>query len=344
MTLTELSYYFRKFLPYLILFFLIFLITFYSIKLVLVYLDSNKTPTIYLDKSLGNISPPEIPQSTTSAGFKFTLDTIEGAPVTTATETAKVFFLPQFNPRFGYSEKIYLIAKSFGFNTEVVKHKLVDKLATFTDEEKTLNVDISNFNFKFDRKINNEFFTSSSLTIPSQTEIENKAINFLKKIGRYPDELGKGTTEIIYLKYNPGNQNFVNVKKRDQAQLVEIDFRRPDIGIYKTVTPRFFTSQNYVIMVFEGSDYTVIKSQIAFFEKSEEQVGVYPIKTGEEAWSELNNGKGMVVAGTEGQKNIIIKKMKFGYFDPDIYQNYFQPVYVFLDDENFAAYVPAVKE
>lgn len=309
----------------------------------MVYLDSNKNPTIYLDKSLGNISPPEIPQSTSSAGLKFTLDTIEGVPIT-ATETAKVFFLPQLNPRFGYSEKIYLIAKSFGFDTTVTKHKLVDKLATFTDGNKTLNIDISNFNFKFNRTVNNELFASSSGTIPSQTEIQNKAVDFLKKIGRYPDELGKGTTKIIYLKYNPGNQNFVNVDSRNQAQLVEVDFYRPDIDSFSIVTPKFFNSQNYVIMFFDGGDYTVIKSQIAFFEKSNEQVGIYPVITGDQAWAKLNNGEGFVVAGTQGQKNIVIKSMKLGYFDSDIYQNYLQPVYVFLGEGDFAAYVPAVKD
>ncbi len=298
---------------------------------------------VYTNPIFGKISPPEIPQSTTSAGLRFTLDTIEGAPVT-ATETAKVFFLPQFNPRFGYSEKIYLIAKSFGFDTTVIKHKLVDKIASFIDEEKTLKIDIANFNFKFDRKVDSELFSSSQLTIPSKPEIENKAIDFLKKIGRYPDELGKGTTKIIYLKYNSGNENFINVEKRDLAQLVEVDFYRPNIDDFSIVTPKFFNSQNYVIMLFQGTDYQIIKSQIAFFEKSEEQVGVYPIKIGDQAWSELNNGKGMVVAGTEGQKNIVIKSMKLGYLDPDIYQNYLQPVYVFLGEGNFVGYVPAVKE
>ncbi|MDO9027689.1 MAG: hypothetical protein Q7U68_02355, partial [Candidatus Roizmanbacteria bacterium] len=146
------------------------------------------------------------------------------------------------------------------------------------------------------------------------------------------------------LKYNFGNQNFINVDSRSSAQLVEVDFYRPNIDDFSVVTPKFFNSQNYVIMLFEGSDYTVIKSQIAFFEKSDEQVGIYSIKTGDQAWSELNNGKGLVVAGTEGQKNIVIKSMKFGYFDPDIYQNYLQPVYVFLGEGNFVGYVPAVKE
>jgi hypothetical protein len=305
-------------------------------------LDSNKTTVVYTNPIFGKIGLPALENATSSAGLKFTLDTIQGAPVT-ATETAKVFFLPQFNPRFGYSEKIYLIAKSFGFDTTVIKHKLVDKIATFIDEEKTLKIDISNFNFKFDRKVDSELFSSSQLTIPSKPEIENKAIDFLKKIGRYPDELGKGTTNVIYLKYNPGNQNFVNVESRSNAQLVEVDFYRPNIDNFSIVTPRFLNSQNYVVMLFEGSDYTVIKSQIAFFEKSDEQVGIYPVKTGNQAWEELNNGQGLVVAGTQGQKNIIIKKMEFGYLDPDVYQNYLQPVYYFLGEGDFAAYVPAVQ-
>jgi len=344
MSLTELSYYFRKYLPYFVLFCLIFLIFFYSIKLTLIYIESNKTVTIYTNPIFGKVSLPEIPNSSSSAGFKFTLDTIEGQPVT-ATDTAKVYFIPKNNPRFGYSEKIYLIAKSFGFNTAIVKHQLVGKIATFTDEEKTLKIDISNFNFKFDRKVNNSLFSSSKLTIPMRTVIENKAIDFLKKIGRYPDELSKGTTNIIYLKYNPINQNFVNVEKSSRAQLVEIDFGRPDIDTFKVVTPKFFTSQNYVIMLFQGDEYQIIKSQIAFFEKSEEQdqIGTYMVKTGEEAWSELNNGQGLVVAGTQGQKNILIKDMKLRYFDPDIYQSYLQPVYVFLGEGDFAAYVQAVK-
>lgn len=99
MSLTELSYYFRKSLPYFILFCLIFLIFFYSIKLTLIYLDSNKDVITYTNPIFGKVSLPEIPKSSSSAGLKFTLDTIEGQPVT-ATDTAKVYFLPQYNPRF----------------------------------------------------------------------------------------------------------------------------------------------------------------------------------------------------------------------------------------------------
>ena len=80
-----------------------------------------------------------------------------------------------------------------------------------------------------------------------------------------------------------------------------------------------------------------------FFEKSEEQFGVYPLKSGQEAWQELTDDKGLIVAGTRGQKNITIKKMFIAYLDPSIYQPYLQPVYVFLGESDFVAYVPAVK-
>lgn len=34
--------------------------------------------------------------------------------------------------------------------------------------------------------------------------------------------------------------------------------------------------------------------------------------------------------------------MFLGYFDPDVYQEYLQPVYVFIGDDDFVSYVPAV--
>lgn len=320
------------------------MIFFYSIKLALIYLNSNQVSVTYTNPIFGKISPPVINDATSSAGLKFTLDTVEGTPVTT-TDSANVYFLPQVNPRFGYDTKINLVAKSFGFDTTVTPYKLNGRMATFTDGDKTLNVDISNFNFKFDRNVNDNLFASlsASLTIPPETQIQNQATSFLQTVGRYPDELAKGTTNIIYLKYNPGNQNFVNVNSPSNAQLVEIDFYRPNVDIYPVVSPKFFTSQNYVVMLFQGNDYLIIKSQIAFFEKSTSQVGTYFIKTGDQAWKELNSGQGLIVAGTAGQTNISIKSMKLEYLDPDVYQSYLQPVYVFLGSGNFAAYVQAVK-
>jgi len=341
MSLTEISYWLKKALPYIVLFFLGILIIFLIFKLVFIYIESNQPTEITTSPIFGKVDRPNIKISTSSAGLNFILDNIEGKPVT-ATDTAKVFFIPKPPTRFGYLEKIYLIAKNIGFDTERIKHKLIGTEASFLSSDKDLKIEISNFNFRYEAFIDPQQIASSSVTL-SNKEIENKAVDFLKSVNRYPDELARGTTNIIYLKYDPILKDFVNVKTKIEAQAVEVDFFRPSIDGTPIATPRFFTSPNYVIMIFEkNNEEKIIRSQIAFFEKSEEQYGIYPIITGDKAWEYLTSGQGIVIAGQEGIKDIRVKKMFLSYYDSDIYQSFLQPVYVFLGDNDFVGFVPAL--
>lgn len=347
MTLTELSYYSRKLLPFVLIFFIVFLTFFYMIKLLFVYLGGTKKMGIYTNTVFGKIKKPFVKDTSSSARFSFTLDTVEGEPVT-ATDSAKIFFLPPSAARFGYREKIYLMAKAFSFNTEFVKHKLVDKEGSFSDLNQSLSIDITNFNFTYKYKFEKKPDLFINATIPGKTVAENKAVDFLKMVGRYPDELAKGKLNTIFLNYNPQTDE-LNVSKRPQeANIVEVDLYRPDIdAVPQTipiVAPKYFTSQNYVVMVFQGKDYKILKSQIRFFEKSDEQVGVYPLKDGNLAWSQLKEGKGIVVQTPKNEGPIVVKKMFMGYLDPDVYQDYLAPVYVFLGENNFVSYVSAVKD
>jgi len=343
MSLTELSNYVRRAIPFVVLFGLVFLIIFYSFKLFFIYMDANKVQTLNINPTFGKIDYPKLTEATASAGFNFILDTVEGAPIV-ATSTANVYFQPDSPTRFGYREKILLIAKSLGFNTDQTSYKLNAREATFDDGSRKLIINIGNFNFTYASDIKTNTFVTGSISLPD-TDIQNKAIDFLKLVGRYPDELAQGTTNVIYLKYDSVSGNFVNVERLLDASAVEVDFYRPSVNDIQMATPKFFNSQNYVIMNFK-SDGTpnVIKSQIAFFEKSNEQFGIYPLKTGEQAWNQLKAGGGMVVAGREGVKDVTIKKMGLYYLDSDIYQTYLEPIYVFIGNNDFVAFVPAVSD
>jgi len=340
MTLTEVSYYSRRFAPVAILFFLIFLIFFYALKLLFIALQGPTREIVYTNPVFGNIKKPFVKEASSSGGLSFTLDTVEGQPVT-ASEAAKVYFLPASTTRFGYREKIYLIAKTLGFDTALIKHRLIDKGAVFADSRQKVSIDITNFNFSYQYNFENDPKVFENTIIPSQTEITNKSIDFLKNVGRYPDELAKGKTNIIYLTYDQKNRTFTPVERPQEANTIEIDFYRPDIDGFPIISPTYFNSQNYVIMVFYDGGMKVLRSQIKFFEKSEAQIGTYPLKAGDEAWSELKEGKGIMVTDAKNQIDISIKKMFLGYLDPSVYQDYLQPVYVFLG-ENFVAYIPAV--
>lgn len=350
MTLTEVSYYSRKFAPFAVLGIVFFLI-FYGI-LALIFTKVTRPPTTttktaspasVLDPVFGKISkivtsskidyPPDA---------SFILDTIEGKPVS-ATSSAKVFFLPPRAARFGYLQTSYLMAKTLGFDTTIIKHQLQATKALFEDSEKKAVIDITNFNFDYTYKYENipELFTNSIL--PTDNIITENAKQFLRAVNKYPDELARGNQEIIYMHFDPSINDFTVVNSAESANAVEVDFYRPDIDGLSVRPPRYFNSQNYVVMIYNNDNYKVIKSQIKFFEKNDTNYGVYPLKTGEEAYNELIKGKGLIVSSGQSTNSITVNKMLLVYFDPDIQQQYLQPVYVFVGASGFAVYVPAVK-
>lgn len=348
MTLTEISYYSRKYLPFFIIFCLFVIVFFYIIKLFFLYLQTQpQQKVIETHPVFGSIKRPVIKEGSTSASFQYVLDTIEGQPVT-ATETAKVFSLPPSYSRMKFLQQIYLMAKAVGFDTETVKHTLVGTDATFDDGKQKMTIDITNYNFVYEFNIKNldsEEFSISN-TLPSQRDIEDKAINFLIAVGRYPEELAQGKRNLVYMTYRADNNQLMPAPENQTTNMVEVDFYRPDItgspSDYPIVSPSYFNSQNYVMIAFGKDSFQVIKAQVKFFEKSSDQYGIYPLKSGDAAWEELKVNKGIIVSDTTGISTVNIKKMFLGYFDPDVYQEYLQPVYVFLGDNNFVGYVPAV--
>jgi len=341
MTLTELSYYTRKFIPLLIIGFLLILIFFYLVRLLILIYTPPPKPMISYNPIFQKIPLLKVNNSSSSSGINFILDTIEGKPKT-ATLAAKVFFIPEPISRLNYRPTIYFMAKKFGFDVEIVKYRLDGNLAIFSDDEKTLEIDIRNYNFFYDYKfINNQDIFDGAI-VPSKKEIENKAIDFLRELNRYPNELSRGKIKIIYFRYQKDFNAFSVVDNINDANVVEVDFFREEIDGYPVISSKFPNSQNFVLMVFYQDGYKVIRAQIKLFEKSEAEFGIYPIKTGDLAWKDLLNGKGIVLSNPKNKDNIVIREMTFSYLDSDFYQPYLQPVYLFIGEDNFSAVVPAV--
>ncbi len=347
MTLTEVSYYARKYMPFAILSVLVVLILYYSVKLTFIYIEAQKPVVLPLDTSLGKIIVPQISKSSSSANLKFKLDTVEGEPVI-ATEAAKVFFIPKNVPRFGYLEKIALVAKTLGFEISNITRQQEGNTFSFQGDNQSLSIDNATFNFTYDYDFQKDQSVFTDVVTPQKSDAERTASDFLKKIGRYPDELAQGKTNTIFMKYDPVENKVTPLQDRTDANLVEVDFYRPDIEGVPVVTPGYFNSQNYVMMVFYGDNVEkppkILRAQIKFFDKSSDQVGFYPLKSGKQAYEELSTGSpsAQVVSNKSTSGKITIKKLFLGYFDPEIYQEFLQPVFVFVGSDDFVGYVPAI--
>ena len=254
--------------------------------------------------------------------------------------------MPQAETKFGYREKLYLIAKSLGFNTESSGYRLIGSQATFTEPNQKLAIDIKNFNFDYKYSFETDKSVFENVRTPNQEESIEKAVEFLQTAGRYPQELSQGKTNVVFLKYDSEKNSMAVLNNNLQANMVEVDFYRPDIeaspNAIPVVSPKYFNSQNYVLMMFRNDgSYKILRAQVKFYDRSPEQIGVYPLRSGDQAYDDLVKGKGFVVSQPQ-TTNITIRKMFLGYFDPDVYQEYLQPVYVFVGDGDFVGYVPAV--
>ncbi len=352
MTLTELSFYIRKYFFHVVLFLLVVLITAYSIRLFSILQSRRTQATGSLNPIFQALPNPLANITDTSANMQFTLDNIDGKPVT-ATDAANVYLLLEPpTSRFGADEKAHLMAKSLGVDVEAVRPRILGSQSIYTDPTQKLKVDLESFNFTYEYLFEDDASIFESTTVPTSVEAESRAKSVLTQLDVYPRELAVGQTNVIYFSFDPQSKQVKTIQTgaasstQDTPNMVEIDFSRPDLNGIPVVSPSYYNTQNYVLMTFyTNNDYKVLKAQVQYQERSSDQIGIYPLRTGEEAYADLQQGRGYVVQNPTKQKNITIKKMFLAYFDSEQTQQYLQPVYVFLGDENnFVAYVPAVSK
>lgn len=271
------------------------------------------------------------------------MDTLDGTPnVEQATSAAEIYFIPQKTASFGFLSKIYLMAKAAGFDTDITQHRLNDKTAVFDDGKNKLSIDIRTFNYTYSYTITRDDSVAPPAVPRDENTFSNNASRYLSGMDRYPQELAQGESNYIYMRLNPETNEIVPLNSAESANIVEVDFFLPDLNGLPVVSTTYYNSQNYVMYLIAESGQKVIKAQVQYYDRSDDQTGIYPLRTAQQAWEDLQKGEGMVVSSQSGEGEVKIQKVFLAYFDPAVYQEYVQPVYVFLGSNEFVAYVPAV--
>ena len=341
MSLTQLIKLIKKYAPFALLGVIIIFILFYSIKVAIVLYKNKAGENIVLNPVFGPIPKPAFKDSTSSAGFKFQIDTIEGKPVT-ATKSANVYFLTPVTTKFSYRDKISMMAKNLGFENSNT-YNLQEDTAYFINDMRSFDVKITNFNFIYKFQYENDPNLFIRSIIPTAQEAENESISLLSSLDRNVEEFDKSKTIIKYFFYNVDKKVIVPVARNIDSNIAEVNFYRGGIDDIPTVSYRFPNSSNFVRLASTDREFVPIEAQIMFFERSLDKVGAYPLITGDVAFQALEKGEGIILLNSDpNNKNKIIKKMYLAYLEPDEYAQYLQPVYVFEGDD-FAVFVPAIK-
>lgn len=349
MTLSEFSLQARIVAKLLLVLLVVFLIIY---LLVLVLLNALRKPMavdLGLNPVFGSISRPIFEEQITTPKLKFALDTI-GGDLPETTPSAQVYYVPEPKSTLAYLTRVDNLAKSFDFDTDIYKPQtLNDRWVKYEDASRILEVNIVNYHFKYYLKPGTELQQLVEATPEAkfnlmEDEFVNKARQEMLERDAYPSYLASGTNNPVYQNYDLAKQQFVPYKDQTYPQAIRIDFFRQDEAL-NIITPKYFNSQNYVILAPLNYYSSIVEMQYLSYDKLNDEPGVYPLLTSKEAFEKLKKGEASVISYTEGStNNVKIKKIDLGYYDGETYQPYFQPIFVFLGSDNFVAYLPAIRQ
>jgi len=324
---------------------------YFSIVFLLKLVIKPTLPQLEINPVYGSINKPVFEKALSTKKYEFVLDTIDGNyPQTTA--SAVVYFIPEPRSTLAYLAKTEALAQSFNFDTTVIRPQTIDEhWVKYEDDNRVLEINIVSSHFKY--------YYKPGLVIQSIVEatpeakfilLENQFIEKARQgfIERdvYLKHLATGTNNPVYQLYDGALGKFVPyTEEQPYPQAVRIDFFRED-DVLNILTPEYFSSQNYVIISPLNYSSQIVEMQFSSFEKLNEQPGIYPLLSSEEAFQKLQQGQASVIRISEPvSEPIKINKIELGYYDPLVYQPYFQPVFVFLGKDNsFVAYLPAIKD
>jgi len=349
MTLSEFSLQIRVVAKVAAFFFALVIFFYLLIMLLLNSLKSELKQEIALNPVFGSVKAPVFEHAQGNAKYNFELDTIDGKlPIATA--SARVFFIPEPKSTLAYLTKVDSLATSFGFDTGVTKPlTLNDEWVKYEDARQLLEVNIRSYHFRYRLKPGAELDSILTATpeakfIGFESSLIEEAREALSSRESYPAHLAAGTTTPVYVRYDAIQDDYVPVKPEEGPQGIRVYFGRVEEDL-EIATPERLVTQNYVTIAPLNHYSQVIEAEYLSFAKLDTDPGIYPLITSEEAFAKLKQGAAKTIFVDAGAPaKIRIKELYLAYYDPDSYQPYFQPIYVFLGNHNFLGYLPAIKD
>lgn len=314
------------------------------------------------------LNPPPAPPATVdfdslpSIGFpeskerpKLSLELPTGS-IPAFPDRMRVYYAPTRRSGFADPDRAIDIATALGFLFKPDQPTETKYVWTNQDQlSSRLEMNIVSGHFLLTRLWQNNpaLATMGNFTSDKQTIQETE--NYLKRVGLLNED-AVGVERITYLKDDVGKM--VNALSLSDADFVQMDLFRKNIDEIdptskskeiKASYPFYRTDplKGLIRVVVSGSknqNEKIISLDYSYTTIDYTKNGTYPIKTGEQAWEELSAGGGYVSPTSPKTGEVKIRRIFLGYYDSGTTQQYAMPIYIFLGDQNFTAYVSAVSE
>jgi hypothetical protein len=239
-----------------------------------------------------------------------------------------------------------------------------------TGLKRILKMDIVTFNFSISSNYLSSLLVLNAQNLSNEQNAIETAQNFLKGVNLFPTDIAIESTQnhAKEIHYQTAPQLFAITNgiltpatSLSKTQVIRVDFyQKPltydlDTGVpgsqkIPMTLPIFYPRPPYSTMNFwiasgQGSPEVMATNFVhQDITIPTDTVATYPIKTAKEAFEDLKNGQAYIAANEAATEDVLITNVYLGYYLGDIQQDYLMPVIVFEGNNNFFAYVSAVKE
>lgn len=239
--------------------------------------------------------------------------------------------------------KAKTMAKAAGFSTDPTALSETSYKWTGTDPlSSTLTMDIQSFDYTLISSYLTNSTVLSAAFIPDETLAEKTAQNFFTSVSPLPDSIDSSKTKTTLLAIK--GSSLVPASSLSNAQIIRVDFFPQNVNTLPIYTPN--PSQSLIYALVASSDTTdpqIVEAQYFHKDLSTDKA-TYPIKTAQQAFNDLKNGKGYIAAYGSTSPSINITDVTLGYYVDTTPRDYLMPVIVFEGDNGFFAYVSAIDD
>lgn len=320
---------------------LILFIIFISIKIGLaikekLYPAPPPPPTV----SFGKLDSIKFPANATDKPLTYALDTLSGTlPV--FPDRLKVYKISQNRIDFLTLDKIQNKVSLLGFGNRrsLISENTYQWIAT-KDKLSKISFNILTYDFTYSSSFITDPIIQSGVNLPTANESINIAKSFLENLSLNLSDIDFAKTKTTFLTIK--NYTIIPSVSISKSQIIRVDFSQKDVDKIPIFYPAAkFSTIN--LLVAGGNAPQVVEASYSHKEIAKESA-TYPIKSASLAFLELKQGKAYIATSADNSKNIAIKNIYLGYYLGSDEQKYLMPIIIFEGDNNFLAYVSAVKD
>lgn len=299
------------------------------------------TPPSPPQASFGKLSPIPFPNQQ-KENITYTLDTLTGF-LPGFSDRAKVYKILPIQPTLlGLNKTREKVAR---INFESQEIQITQDVYQFSDLNSNLQKRITINIFSSDFTVSSTFMTNQSLqTLTSPQEKDNaieKAKSFLENMSLFSGDIDENKTKISTYSLERGE--LIPTSKISETKIVRVDFFQKDVDNLPIYYEKGITSTIDLLVGKENNDLKVVNA--SYFHKNiSENSSTYAIKSAQEAFAQLKEGKGYIAHKATDTVEVVIKKVLLGYYVGENDQELLMPIIIFEGENDFIAYVSGVRD